>query len=163
MDGLKMDIDEFIEKNERAIFRYCFSLCARRELAEELTQETFIRVMANFALLSLQQDGQRLAWTFTTAKNLVFDSLRAKKREEKFAQEAEYNEFDTDADTEVENCENLEKFMAKISPAMREVLLMKYELGMNSREISEKLSIPEGTIRRRIQLGLTKLKKDMGK
>jgi RNA polymerase sigma-70 factor (ECF subfamily) len=157
VDETKMDIDEFIERNEKAIFRYCLSLCARRELAEELTQETFIRVLANYALLSIQPEGQRLAWTFTTAKNLALDSLRAKKREEKFAQENQSDE----PTAEMESGKDLETFLAKISPVMREVLLMKYELGMNSREISQKLLVPEGTIRRRIQLGITKLKEDL--
>lgn len=156
-----MDIDEFIEKHERTIFRYCLSLCSRRELAEELTQETFLKVMANVPLLSLRTDGERLAWTFTVAKNITFDMLRAQRRE--FAYERE------NVDLEIESAllqeptidAKLESLLQGFSREMREVLQMKFELGMNSREIAKKLSTPEGTVRRRIQIGLSKIKNNI--
>ncbi|MGZ3744228.1 MAG: RNA polymerase sigma factor [Pseudobdellovibrionaceae bacterium] len=157
MDGTAMDIDSFIERNEKAIFRFCLSLCGRRELAEEIKQETFIKVMANYALLSVQSEGQCLAWTFTTAKNLAFDFLRARKREEKFIQNTQQYE----SEPSPAQADRLEKFLVKLNPATQEAILLKYEFGMNSREIAEKLSVPEGTVRRRIQLGLAKLKKDL--
>jgi len=152
-----MDIDSFIERNEKAVFRFCLSLCGRRELAEEIKQETFIKVMANYALLSPQPEGQCLAWTFTTAKNLAFDFLRARNREEKFAQETQRQE----SEPSHTQSEHMEKLITQLSPAMQEAILLKYEFGMNSREIGKKLSIPEGTVRRRIQLGLAKLKENL--
>jgi RNA polymerase sigma-70 factor, ECF subfamily len=149
-----MDIDLFIEKNQKAIFRYCYSLCGRRELAEDLAQDTFLKVLANYSLLVSQSEGQILAWTFTVAKNLTFDALRSKRREELFTENSLQQE---EAFAEVQY-DSLEDIVGKLSPAMREAILMKFELGMSSREIGQQLSVPEGTVRRRIQIGLEKMK-----
>lgn len=155
MCNAKMDIDDFVEKNERAVFRYCLSLCGRKELAEEIMQETFLRLLANSALISMLPEGKRLAWAFTTAKHLVFDGLRVRKCEEKFLEE------NLECDAAEEPALGVEKLLAGASPELRELLIMKFELGMNSREISEKLAVPAGTVRRRIQLGLAKIKEEL--
>ncbi|MCO5143005.1 MAG: RNA polymerase sigma factor [Oligoflexia bacterium] len=152
MEKNLMDIDEYIEKYEKTILRYCQKLSGRKELAEEVTQETFLKVLANYALLSLQPEQQQLAWTYTTARNLVFDGLRAMKREENYINENSKGEPEMSF-VEIQDLENI---LLKVNPDIRDILRMKYELGMNSREISDRLTLPEGTIRRRIQLGLKK-------
>lgn len=157
-----MDIDAFMAKHERAIFRYCFGICSRRELAEELTQDTFLKVMANIALLSMRTDAERLAWTFTVARNLTLDHLRSRRREQSYAQETANSLSQEASSTEPRVELNLDALTQSLSAEMREVLQLKFELGLNSREISKKISTPEGTVRRRIQIGLSKIKKDIG-
>lgn len=152
-----MDIDWFIEKNEKKIYRYCLRLCGSKELAEELTQETFIKVWANFAILSIQPEEQCLAWTFTTARNLTFDFLKSKKRELQYFEENTLDEFQASPT----QSKTIEKLMGNLNPDMQEAILLKYEYGLNSREIAKKLATPEGTIRRRIQLGIKKLKEKL--
>jgi RNA polymerase sigma-70 factor (ECF subfamily) len=117
--------------------------------------------MANVPLLSLRTDGERLAWTFTVAKNITFDTLRAQRRE--FAYERENFDLEIESTLLQEPTidSKLEGLLQGISPEMREVLQMKFELGMNSREIAKKLSTPEGTVRRRIQIGLSKIKNNI--
>ena len=70
-------LDRLIEKYQHRLLRYLMYLTGRRELAEDLFQETWIRVLER----GRQYDGRHefSTWLFTIARNLVIDYLRRKQ------------------------------------------------------------------------------------
>ena len=70
-------LDSLIEKYQHRLLRYLLHLTGRHDLAEDLFQETWIRVLER----GRQYDSRHefAAWLFTIARNLTLDHLRRKK------------------------------------------------------------------------------------
>ena len=67
------------ERYTRPVISFIFYMVGRRELAEELAQETFLRAYRNIG--SLRATDQLSSWLFGIAKNVARESLRARARE----------------------------------------------------------------------------------
>lgn len=75
-----MNLEEQYDK----IYRYCYFKVKNREIAEDITQETFLRFFEN---ISYVNRGQELRYLYTIARNLCVDEYR-RKREEPLPEEA---------------------------------------------------------------------------
>jgi RNA polymerase sigma-70 factor (ECF subfamily) len=83
LSGDPAGFDEFVQSYRRRLFQYSFLMCGHREDAEEVAQETLIRVFSNLDQL---RDPQRLkSWVFRIAKN----ECLMKRRKSVFAPEHE--------------------------------------------------------------------------
>ena len=60
------------------VYSYAVTLCGSRELAEEITQETFYRAMTKSA--SFRREADEVTWLCTIAKNLFYDEKRRQKK-----------------------------------------------------------------------------------
>ena len=69
-----MDFDEQYDK----IYRYCYFKLRHRQMAEDITQETFLRFLENN---SYSERGQKVRYLYTIAHNLCVDSYRRKQAE----------------------------------------------------------------------------------
>jgi RNA polymerase sigma-70 factor (ECF subfamily) len=69
------------ERYARPVLSFLFDLVGRRELAEDLTQETFVRAFR--ALHTLRDEGKLSTWLFGIARNVARESFRSRPREEK--------------------------------------------------------------------------------
>src|SRR5882672_994717 len=67
------------ERYSRPVISFIYDLVSNRELAEELTQETFVRAFRN--LHTLRQETKLSTWLFGIAKNVARESLRARARD----------------------------------------------------------------------------------
>lgn len=70
-----LDIDQHYEK----IYKYCYFRLHSRDLAEDITQETFLRF---FMSDTYRDTGQALQYLYTVARNLCIDEYRRQKNEE---------------------------------------------------------------------------------
>src|SRR5438105_7360689 len=68
------------ERYSRPIISFIYDMVGRRDLAEELTQETFVRAYKN--LSGLQDDAKLSTWLFGIAKNVARESLRTRHRDD---------------------------------------------------------------------------------
>ncbi len=70
---------EFLcQKYQKRIFNFIFNKMNRKELAEEIIQETFLNVFRKKDLFK-EADGKLVSWIFSIAKNTMIDSVRRKK------------------------------------------------------------------------------------
>src|SRR5258708_4610210 len=67
------------ERYSRPVIGFIYDLVSNRELAEELTQETFVRAYRN--LSTMREDTKLSTWLFGIAKNVARESLRARLRD----------------------------------------------------------------------------------
>ncbi len=67
-----MDLEEQYDK----LYRYCYSKVHQRELAEDITQEAFLRFLESRYYVN---NGKSLQYLYTTARNLCIDEYRKKK------------------------------------------------------------------------------------
>lgn len=140
------DIEEQYDK----IYKYCYFKVHNTHLAEDLTQETFLRY---FAQNSYINRGKQLAYLYTIARNLCTDYYRKRKIEE-LPEEIADNFME-----EVENNLYLQMAVEKLPEEMQELILLHYVNGLTGREISEITGLSRTAIYRREKEALKRLKK----
>ena len=111
---MHIDIDEQYDK----VYRYCYFRVKNQYLAEDITQETFLRF---FESSSYKDVGRPLAYLYTVARNLCIDEFR-KVHTEELKEEIVQNGFE---DAVVEK-ENLHQAMATLSKEEQELILLRY-------------------------------------
>lgn len=111
---MNIDIDEHYDK----IYRYCYFKLKNQHLAEDITQETFLRFMESN---SYKDIGRPLAYLYTVARNLCMDEFRKVPTEE-LKEDMKQNGFE---DAVVEK-ENLQQAMKELSNEEQELLLLRY-------------------------------------
>src|SRR5271169_2024464 len=86
--------EEAVLKYEKAIFGYILGMVNHRPTAEDLTQETFIKLYKNLGNIDLEKNFK--SWLYKIATNTVYDWLRTKKKsQELFIVDDEDNNFET--------------------------------------------------------------------
>jgi len=150
------------------IYNFVFRLIGDRDAADDLTQETFVKVWKN--LNKFDQNKNLRTWLFTIAKNTVFDWLKKKKEIpfSTFADEegeswlenvADENIFPDEILERSDLAEEMEKIIQKLPPHYRAILLLHYKEDFSLHEIAEILGEQYNTIKSRHQRGLVMLKK----
>jgi RNA polymerase sigma-70 factor, ECF subfamily len=137
-------------------------------VAEELTQEIFLRVYQNLAGFRTQS-GSLNSWVLRVGRNLIIDHYRAHRKERNVAGSDELEVLDFGEESRPANpFENLylqEKArfvhagMEQLSPELKEAVLLRDIEGFAYQEIADMLQIPEGTVKSRINRGRIELAK----
>ena len=149
----------------RRVFNLSYRYTGRRSDAEDLTQEIFIKVYQN--LKSYRADaGTFRNWVLKLGRNLIIDHYRQARR---FQQAAGTEEMETMnlTDDKVPNPQRaverieasrfLRDGLKALSPELKEAIILRDLEGLAYQEIAEILSVPEGTVKSRINRGRLEL------
>jgi RNA polymerase sigma-70 factor, ECF subfamily len=145
--------DEVYARYHARIFRFLLRLAGRRDVAEDLFQETWVSVARHADRLAEGTD--LAAWLFTVARNRHTSfrrwSLLDWSRTATLAGEPrdEAAPIDHQADAR-ETAALLERALAELSPAQREVLLLVAVEGLEQQQVAEVLGIRHDTLRQRL-------------
>jgi RNA polymerase sigma-70 factor (ECF subfamily) len=148
MSSVALDPERAADHLSR-LFGLAWSLCGSRHLAEELTQETYARVLARPRRLRTGSEFQYLA---KTLRNVVSDHWRADRRRPDVAPGWELvDEPATDGDPEAAARAN-EVFAAivELPDHLRDVVAAVDVAGLTYAEAAETLRIPDGTVMSRL-------------
>jgi RNA polymerase sigma-70 factor, ECF subfamily len=161
-------IDQLIEQYHYRLFRYLLSLSGNREAAEDLFQETWIRVLERGHQYNAKWKFG--TWLFTVARNLFVDTMRRKnpaagsnveeldeasKLAETKASEAP-SPFDLQSQRE--ESDRVARAMDCLSPGYREVLVLRFQEDLSLEEIANVVAVPVPTVKSRLYRGLEALK-----
>ncbi len=145
--------EKIYSEHKDAVFGICVMYLRDYQLAEDAAQETFIRVLKK--LSSLKNEEKVKAWITSVTINVCRDKLRGKTRVEipsdNFPQSSK-----SDGDTDIKL--SLSDAIAKLSPELREVVILFYYQNFNQAEISKMLKIPRTTVAYRIRKAKEQLK-----
>lgn len=142
-------------KYKDGLFGFICRMTADYHLAEDLFQETWLKVMEKIDRYNPRYPFR--IWVFAIARNLCLDSLRkAKRRKAKELWEEEA--FETYNDSEAEK-EKLRSVLFKISPKLREVVILRFYHQHELKEISDILGVSMGTVKSRLSRGIHSAKK----
>jgi len=149
-----MTVAELHEDYGEALARYAFKLVRDGDQADDLVQETFIRILGHLVLLEQLKPHQRRAWLYQTLKRLYFDRRAATLREEALAQR-----FALQIETSVAADDSAGYDSFDLVPeADRDLVEKRYRLGLSSREIADDLGIPAATVRSRLHQAIKRLR-----
>lgn len=136
------------------VYAYCLSRLGNRYDAEDITEETFLKIHRYSANYS--PCGKPLAWVFTIAGNLMKRSFELSSRS--VGLESVENKRGTDFESSV--CDNafLQQLFALLDSEEREILTLKVVSSFKHREIAKLLQKPLSTVLSRYNRAIKKLK-----
>ena len=146
---------------EKAIYNYCLQILRNSNYAQDVTQETFIKVYTHRKLIDLEKNIK--TWIFTIATNTAYDFLRSKKRKNEISLDIE-NEtiLSFEAYYPQEGLvTDVSKALEQINPEYKKVLLLFYQQGFQYQEIAEIFGIPVNTVKTHISRGKEQLKEKL--
>lgn len=163
-------LDHLIELYQHRLMRYLLFLTGKREVAEDLFQETWMRVL----LRGAQYNGKARfdTWLFTIARNLVID-LSRKRTMSSLDEMSEGRDDDRpfeiamtgpsplDQFQERENCAEVGEVLLKLEANYREVLVLRFYEELSLEEIAGVTRAPLSTVKSRLYRGLAALKPEM--
>jgi len=151
----------------RRIYNLSYRYMARREEAEDLTQEILIRVYQN--LKSYRPEaGSFQNWILRVARNQIIDRYRQVRRYPRMegSEELESTGFQDDkipnpqrAAEQTEAARILHEALQALPPELKEAVILRDIEEMPYQEIADLLSVPEGTVKSRINRGRLELSK----
>ena len=140
-----------VETYETPVFNYVLRMVGDRALAEDLTQEIFLRIYQGLAGFSLRC--RFTTWLFQVAKNRVLDELRARERKpQSFLTLDDMPPLEVvDAPPEqVETIDAVWRAIAALNPDLKMALLLRDIVGLSYTEIADSLEITLATVKWRI-------------
>lgn len=150
-------LEELYALTERALYSYVLAIVKNPYDAQDIVQDTYLKVRASAHLY--QKQGKPMAWLFTIARNLAMDLFRqnsrlSEKGTAELADMAEYSYV-----TELTDRLVLETAMKILSERERQILLLHLVAGLKHREIASDLRIPLSTVLSCYHRTLKKLKR----
>jgi RNA polymerase sigma-70 factor (ECF subfamily) len=166
----KGDVEAFealVRKYQQPLFTFLMRLVGNRQSAEDLFQDTFVRVLR--ALPNYREDRRFSGWLFGIANNLAIDWLRRRQvRRGRFVEDEEAlrnavdGQSSTDAALErAELARMLEEALQQLSEKQRQVFLLRQHSDLSFKEIAEQLGEPLNTVLSHMHYAVTKLRKQL--
>lgn len=171
VEGLKRHdpqlLDELILQYQHRLLRYLLYLTGNREMAEDLFQETWMRVLMRGS--QFNGNSRFDTWLFTIARNLVIDLRRRRSMasleemsesgdEERPFEVASQEKSPFDHLATLESGELVAGALLTLDPLHREVLLLRFHEEMSLEEIARMTRAPLSTVKSRLYRGLAALK-----
>jgi len=151
-------LKEVMAMYKKPIFNYLSLLLGNRQLAEELTQDTFVRVYFKAHTLKTDHPQAAKAWIYSIATNLARSEFR-KKRIKKIFSLSELSEGQVSFQPDIEGKLLAEQLLAMVPEKWRVPLVMKEMDNFSFEEISRMLNKPIGTVKSMVFRGKDHLKK----
>lgn len=143
---MHMDLEEQYDK----IYRFCYFKIRHRELAEDITQETFLRF---FESREYKEKGKNLHYLYTIARNLCIDEYRKKKVEP-----LEGEILDMEAEEKMITGISVKLALSALTENERELLLLRYVNEVGISEIGKIYGISRFAVYRRLARAENNLK-----
>lgn len=163
---------QLVERHKNKIFTTIYLIVKDQYIAEDLFQETFIKVVNTIKSGRYNEEGKFLPWVQRIAHNLAIDHFRKVKRYPTIIMEDGSSVFNSLEFTE-ESWENvqirndtnamLKRFIKELPDTQREVLIMRHYMEMSFHEIAESTGVSINTALGRMRYALINLKKKMVK
>ena len=159
--------DELIEVYYPEILKYCIWHAPNRTLAEDATQETFLKVIRY--MNKYVHKGNFRAFLYKIAANTCIDMWRKQKTVKEFPEGMKLEQiqmeisYEESGFTEIQELLDLQKMIRILPNEQREIIILRFVHNLTIREIANITGIPFRTVQSRIRTALKKLKVECGK
>ena len=156
---------EIYERHSGPVFALSRRLLRRRDLAEEVTQEIFMRLWNRPERFDPERGALRtflLSDTHGRSVDLLRSELARKAREEKEGRIAPVPERNLEGEVMSRvTSEAVRDALSKLNDAERSAITLAYFGGLSYREVAKHLDQPEGTVKSRIRTGMARLRNEL--
>lgn len=170
LQGNHASLEKLISRHQNRVFAYILMIVKNKELADDLFQDTFIKVINTLRSGAYNEEGKFLQWTMRIAHNLIIDHFRKSKRIPVIdnSKNEDFNIFDTlnVMDPSIEDriiTEQIHKDVRKLIELLpdeqREVLYMRHYAEMSFKDIADVTNVSINTALGRMRYALINLRK----
>ncbi|RDK85412.1 RNA polymerase sigma factor [Marinirhabdus gelatinilytica] len=172
MQGNESALGDLITRHKQRIYSFIYSKVFDRDVAEDIFQDTFIKVIRTLKRGKYNEEGKFLPWVMRIAHNLVIDHFRKNNRMPKFENKDDFNIFSVLSDGslnaekqlikgQVEN--DVRRLIQELPEDQKQVLVMRMYKDMSFKEISEQTGVSINTALGRMRYALINLRKVIDK
>lgn len=163
---------ELVSRHKNRIFTTIYMIVKDHDLAEDLLQETYVKVVNTVKSGRYNEEGKFLPWASRIAHNLAIDHFRKAKRYPTIVMEDGSNVFnslefseDSVEDRQIKEDTHalLRELIKELPDSQREVLMMRHYMQMSFQEIAEVTDVSINTALGRMRYALINLRKKMDK
>ena len=164
---------EIVQRYHRRIYNICYRFSGSSDDAADLAQEVFVKIYRTLGTF----DGTRasfMTWVTTVTRNLLVDHFRKGKYDRitdslestsgnqedglTIAEQVEDQSLNPEARVQSQQVQRMvHQALQKLSPELREAVILRDLQDMDYKEIAQVLRVPEGTVKSRINRGRTEL------
>ena len=168
IDGNENALATLIERHKHKIFGFIISKIQDRNLAEDIFQDTFIKVIRTLKRGKYNEEGKFLPWVMRIAHNLVIDHFRKNNRMPKFDTKSDFDIFSVirDEDLNIESSiikgqieSDVKALIYELPDDQREVLEMRIYKEYSFKEIAYKTNVSINTALGRMRYALINMRK----
>jgi RNA polymerase sigma-70 factor (ECF subfamily) len=168
IEGDHSSLEALIKKHESKIFSYIMLIVKDRHLAEDIFQDTFIKVINTLRAGAYNEEGKFLPWVMRIAHNLIIDFFRKSKRMPMVENSEDYDIFETlrifDQTIEdkmvVEQIHrDVQSLIEYLPEEQKQVLKMRHYSDMSFKDIAEQTNVSINTALGRMRYALINLRK----
>ena len=138
---------ELVRGYQTIVWRFLFRLLGDRALAEDVTQDTLLRVFLKLPTFSFRSKFS--TWVFAVARNAGIDAMRKRGRAQQLARSVIDMQRSLSAPAPSVQVD-LEMAIATLPPKLREAFVLVESVGLRYEEAAEVLRIPVGTVKSRL-------------
>lgn len=172
INGDEKALQILLLRHKSAVYNFIYSKIYNRDLAEDIFQDTFIKVIHNLKQKKYNEKGKFLPWVMRIAHNLVIDHFRKNNRfrkvEFKSTEDDDFDIFkilDNNEDSiettiiKDQILNDLKKILVYLPEDQREVIRLRFFIGLSFKEISEDTGVSINTALGRMRYALINLRK----
>ncbi len=169
IDGDQTGFEVLMSRHKDKVYTYILLMVKSEHLAQDIFQETFIKVVKSLHAGKYQENGKFISWVVRIAHNLVIDHFRKEKQMRTFSND----DYETDIFNSARFSEKtIEEEIIKdqiisdvrvlvdfLPEEQKEVIMLRHFLGLSFKEISEQTNVSINTALGRMRYALINLRK----
>jgi RNA polymerase sigma factor (sigma-70 family) len=149
-----------------ALFGVILRIVIKEETAEDVLQETFVKIWSNFESYD-KTKGKLFTWMVNVARNLAIDKTRSKNfqnEKKNFSSEKNVDYIDSHKSTEFKPDNiGIRELLNKLPTDQQQLIDMAYFQGYTQQELADVLQMPLGTVKTKMRAAIMTLRKLIGK
>ncbi|HCP41842.1 MAG TPA: RNA polymerase subunit sigma-24 [Cryomorphaceae bacterium] len=170
--GNEQAFEVLIRRHQKRIFLQIYSKVQDADVADDLFQETFIKIIRSLRKDNYEEKGKFLPWAIRVANNTTLDHFRRESRKKEFRPSGEFTVFDTYGEVdqsyeqeviEAQINEDLYKLIKFLPEDQRKVLELRIFCNYSFKEIAEETDVSINTALGRMRYAISNMQKLMVK
>ncbi|MBA7517475.1 RNA polymerase sigma factor CarQ [subsurface metagenome] len=169
MNGSQPSIEELINRYKTKVYTYILLMVKNQQLAEDLFQETFIKVIQSLKMHKYKDNGKFVSWIIRIAHNLVIDHFRKEKQINTCNNEDYETDLFNSSKFSAKNIEQLivhdqiikdvRKLIDELPDDQKEVVILRHYGQLSFKEIAEQTDVSINTALGRMRYALINMRK----
>lgn len=169
IEGKQSSIETLINRHKNRVYTYIYLIVKDHQLAEDVFQDTFIKVIRSLKRGKYQEKGIFISWVLRIAHNLIIDHYRKEKNLKTYSNDdnevdifnsprfSEQNVEDDMIRTQIS--QDVRKLIDELPADQKQVILLRHYGGLSFKEIAEHTGVSINTALGRMRYALINLRK----
>jgi RNA polymerase sigma factor (sigma-70 family) len=166
--GNHSSLEKLIQRHKKRVYSYILMVVRDQHLAEDIFQDTFIKVINTLRSGNYKEEGKFIQWVMRIAHNLIIDHFRKNRRIPTVDNDDDFDIFDTLKvyDSNVEDRmvvdqihHDVRALIEFLPPEQREVVMLRHYSDMSFKDIAEETNVSINTALGRMRYALINLRK----